>query len=114
MTSSHVAPNAMHVTLAGTDVGFVIVATNCDLTGEKIRIVSAEASSIRLESDDQINRCVAVVKSADNVITRSISSERVSRILSFDGSMVAMYAPSGLGKARDDAEDHESVSKWPR
>ena len=98
ITSSHVAPNAMQVTLAGTDVGFVIVAINWLLVGENTRIVSVDASKIRLESGDQRKYCIGVDKSAGSVTARRMSNDRVSRMISFDDRTVAIYVPLGLGK----------------
>lgn len=68
-----------------------------------MRIVSMEARRIRLESNDHRNHFIEVEKSVGIVIVRRISSDCVSRMLSFEGRTVAMYAPLGLGKAWDDA-----------
>ena len=38
-----------------------------------------------------------VASSEGSEITRAVSRERVERIVSFDGRIVAMYAPLGLG-----------------
>jgi hypothetical protein len=44
------------------------------------------------------------VSSGGREITRANSRERVARMLSFDGRIVAMYAPLGLGRDWLDAE----------
>ena len=65
--------------------------------------MSAEAKSIRAEDADHKNHRMDDASSAGSDITRVTSRERVARILSFEGRIVAMYAPSGLGRDWVDA-----------
>lgn len=62
-------------------------------------MTSAEAISMRLEEGDHRNDVTdAAVSSDGSDMARVISRERVSRILSFDGRIVAIYSPLGLGR----------------
>lgn len=49
-------------------------------------------------------------KSAGSAITRRSSRERVARMTSFEGKMVAMCAPSGLGRECAEAMDEVYLS----
>ena len=61
-------------------------------------MLSADATSIRFEDSDQRNHETDAVSSVGREMTRIISRERVVRILSLEGRIVAMYAPFGLGR----------------
>jgi hypothetical protein len=68
------------------------------LAGEKTRISCAAASSSLLEEFDHKNQFIDAASSEGSDITRVVSSDRVSRMLSLEGKIVAIYAPSGLGR----------------
>jgi hypothetical protein len=53
---------------------------------------------MRFEDSDQRNQCTDAATSGGRDITRIISNDRVSRMLSLDGRIVAMYVPFGLGR----------------
>ena len=61
-------------------------------------MLSVEASRIRLDVSDHRNQCTDAATSGGREITRVISKDRVSRILSLEGRIVAINAPSGLGR----------------
>lgn len=88
----------------------VIVPLNCALTVEKTRMESPAEIRTRLDELDHKKNCMLDVKSAGRAITRTISRERVPRMVSFDGSAVAMYAPSGLGSECADAIKQTQIS----
>lgn len=60
--------------------------------------MSAEARSIRVEDADHRNHEIDDASSGGRDITRVTSKERVARILSLEGRIVAMCVPSGLGR----------------
>jgi hypothetical protein len=95
--SSSLAPKVMYVTLVVPEVGCVIFAKNWGLLIEKTRILSVDATRTLLEEADHKNQDIELASSGGRFITRRISRERVSRMLSFEESTVAMYAPFGLG-----------------
>jgi hypothetical protein len=64
---------------------------------ENTRILSKEPTSIRFEDSDHKNQEVEDASSGGRDITRVISRDRVARMLSLEGRMVAINAPSGLG-----------------
>jgi CRISPR/Cas system-associated protein endoribonuclease Cas2 len=80
------------------DVGFAIVAENCMSTAEYTRMLSVVARIIRVELSDHRHQVVEDKNSGGSVTARTISSERVARMISLVGKTVAMYAPFGLGK----------------
>jgi len=102
-TSSSVAPNDTNTAFVVPEVGFVIVAENWLVVGEKTRISYADARSILLEEADHKNQFTDAASSGGSDTTRVVSRERVSRILSLEGKMVAMNAPFGLGRDCPDA-----------
>ena len=85
------------------DVGLVIVAESWVLTVEQIRISFADAARILSEDSDQRNQFTNAANSGGSDITRTVSRERVVRILSFDGKRVAINSPLGLGRECKDA-----------
>lgn len=112
--SSSVAPKAMAVIFAVSEVGFVTVPLNWGWVVENTRMELPADSRTRLDEGDQINDWRFEVKSADRAMTRVISRERVPRIVSFEGRAVAMYAPSGLGSECADAMDNIHVRETLR
>ena len=60
-------------------------------------MLSVLARSTRLESSDHMNHDTEDASSGGIVAFRIVSRERVARIMSFVGRMIAMYAPFGLG-----------------
>jgi hypothetical protein len=56
-----------------------------------------DAIRSRFENDDHRNQFIDDTSSEGREITRAISRERVDRNVSFDGRIVATYAPLGLG-----------------
>jgi hypothetical protein len=56
-----------------------------------------------LDDGDHRNHCIEEAISVGSVITRKISRERVERRITFELSIVAIYAPSGLGCAYAEA-----------
>jgi hypothetical protein len=54
--------------------------------------------SIRFEDSDHKNQEIEAANSGGRGITRVISRDRVARMLSLQGRIVAMCAPSGLGR----------------
>ena len=76
--------------------------------------MSAEARSSRFDDGDQRNQAIEEDNSGGRETTRLISRERVSRMLSLDGRIVATYAPSGLGRDCEDAKFSSRVSNHLR
>ena len=74
---------------------------------------SVDATRSRVEEADHKNQDIELESSGGRVITRRISRERVSRMLSLEESMVAMYAPSGLGTDWVEARNQKHVSWMP-
>ena len=71
-----------------------------------------DASRIRVDDSDQRNQVMEAASSEGRDTMCAISRERVVRILSFEERMVAMNAPSGLGRHCVDAEMAEiSIGK---
>jgi hypothetical protein len=70
-------------------LGFVVVT---------IRISCDEPRSMRFDDSDHRNQEIEDASSGGRDMTRVISRDRVARMLSLDRRMVAMYAPSGLGR----------------
>lgn len=68
---------------------------NFGFEGEKTRIVSQVARRIRFEERDHWNHCIRSSEGRD--MTRVISRVLVERILSWEGRMVAIDEPLGLG-----------------
>jgi hypothetical protein len=64
---------------------------------ENTRILSKAPTSIRFEDSDHKNQEIEDASSGGRDITRVISRDRVARMLSLEGRMVAINAPSGLG-----------------
>jgi hypothetical protein len=93
-TSSSLAPKDIDVTLVVSEVGFVMTAENW-LFVEYTRIVSPDERSTLLDDSDHNSDCVE--NDAGKGMTRVVSRDRVARRVSFEGRIVAMYAPSGLG-----------------
>jgi hypothetical protein len=58
---------------------------------------------MRCEFADHRNHNIDVANSGGSKMTRVVSRDRVVLILSFEGRIVAMYAPSGLGRDWEDA-----------
>ena len=75
----------------------MMFATNWASVAEKTRMLSMEAKRMRFEDSDHRNQCTDAATSGGRETTRVISKDRVSRILSLDGRIVAMYALLGLG-----------------
>jgi hypothetical protein len=73
-------------------------------------MLSVDATRIRVEEADHKNQDMELESSGGRVITRRVSRVRVSRMLRLEESMVAMYAPSGLGTEWVEAGNQESVS----
>lgn len=96
-TSSSLPPKVTNATFV-TETGFEIVAENLESTIEYILTISDEPTSIRVEEGDQRNQEIESASSDGREITRNISRERVDRMLSFEGRIVATHAPSGLGR----------------
>lgn len=61
-------------------------------------MLSVEATRIRFEDSDHKNHEIDVASSGGRDITRIISRERVARMLSLEGRIVAIYSPFGLGR----------------
>jgi len=76
-------------------------------------MLSVEETRTRVDEADHKNQDIEFESSGGRVITRRISRVRVSRILTLVESMVAMYAPSGLGTVWVEAESQEYVSRTP-
>lgn len=76
-------------------------------------MLSVDASKIRVDEADHRNQEMEHKSSGGRVTTRKVSRERVSRMLSLEESIVAMYAPSGLGIDWVDAGNQKHVS-WIR
>jgi hypothetical protein len=88
----------MYVALAVSEVGDVIVALYW-ATAEKTRMVlSEEERRMRWEDGDQRKFVVEVEKLDGRGMMRVVWRERVARMVSFEGRMVAMKVPSGLGR----------------
>jgi hypothetical protein len=102
-TSSSEPPKQIKVVFVVPEVGLVIVAEKRWSTGEKMRIVSADATNTRFEDDDHKNDIVEVVSSGASVMARATSRERVSLMINFDGRIVAICVPFGLGRDWVDA-----------
>lgn len=85
------------------DVGFVITAENWVLLIESTRISCVEATRIRSDEGDHRNQFIEAESSEGREMTREMSRERVSLMLSLEGKMVAMFAPFGLGREWVDA-----------
>ena len=73
-------------------------------------MLSWDPTSTRFDDADHRNQEIEAANSGGRAITRTISRERVSRMLNVEGKIVAMYAPSGLGSDCLDAECQSSVS----
>jgi hypothetical protein len=88
----------MYVALAVSEVGQVIVALYW-VTAEKTRMLSDEEEEMRMrwEDGDQRKLVMEVERAAGRGMTRVVWRERVVRIVSLEGRIVAMKAPSGLG-----------------
>jgi hypothetical protein len=61
-------------------------------------MLSVEASRMRLDDSDHRNQCTDAATSGGREITRVTSKDRVSRMLSLEGRIVAINAPLGLGR----------------
>jgi hypothetical protein len=96
--SSSFAPNDTKVTLVVPEVGCAMLAEKLGFVVEKTRILSEDPTSIRFDDSDHKNQEIEAASSDGRDITRVISRERVVRMLSLEGRIVAMYAPSGLGR----------------
>jgi len=98
-TSLSEAPKTMYVALAVSEVGQVIVALYW-VTAEKTRMVSEEEEDMRMrwEDGDQRKLVMEVEKAAGRGMTRAVWRERVVRIVSLEGRIVAMKVPSGLDR----------------
>jgi len=81
-----------------------MLAAKLGFVVEKTRISCDEPRSMRVDDSDHTNQDIEDASSGGSVITRVISRDRVARMLSFEGRIVAMYAPSGLGRDCVDAE----------
>lgn len=64
---------------------------------EYTRMVSGDATRMRVEDADHRNHDIELARSGGRVTTRVVSRERVLRMVSFEVRMVAMDEPSGLG-----------------
>jgi hypothetical protein len=60
-------------------------------------MISGEPRRTRAEEGDHRNQEIEAASSGGRDITRRFCRERVDRMLSCDGRIVAMNAPSGLG-----------------
>jgi len=89
-TSLSVAPNDTKTGFVVPEVGFVMVAENWESVIEKTLISAADAISIRLDDADHRNQFIEAASSGGREITRVISSDHVSLMLSLEGKMVAM------------------------
>lgn len=95
------------------EVGWDILAAKLGFVVEKTRILSDDPRSIRFDDSDHRNQEIDAASSGGRDITRMISRDRVARMLSFEGRMVAMYAPLGLGRDWVDAGHQDSLA-WIR
>ncbi len=66
---------------------------------------------ILFDDCDHKNHCMFRCRSAGREMTCNISRDRVALKFSFEGSIVAMYAPFGLGKECADAKLRSLISK---
>ena len=89
-TSLSVAPNDTCTGFVVPEVGFVTVAEHWAFLGEYARISAAEAMSIFCDDADHRNHLTEAANSGGRDITRMISRDRVSLMLSLEGKMVAM------------------------
>lgn len=80
-----------------------MVAEKRVLVIEKTRISYADAIRSLVDDADHRNQFTDAASSAGRDITRVVSRERVSRMLSLEGKTVAICAPSGLGMDCADA-----------
>jgi glutamine cyclotransferase len=69
-----------------------------------MRSESLLPSSMFSDDGDQMNQIIDAEKVSGSAVARLISRERVVRIMSLEGRMVAMDAPSGLGRECSDAK----------
>jgi hypothetical protein len=69
------------------------------------------AMRMRLESSDHRDHDIDDASSGGIVMVRTISSERVDRMMSFVGRMMARNAPFGLGRHWVDAIIKKNVSE---
>lgn len=107
--SSSEPPKQINVVFVVPEFGLVIVAEKRWSTGEKTRMISADATNTRFEDDDHKNEITDVVSSGGSVTARATSSERVSLIINFDGRIVTMCAPFGLGRDCVDATEQDQL-----
>lgn len=89
-TSSSVAPNTTNTAFVEPEVGFDMTAENWLSRMEYTRISYADANNILLEDADHRNQLIDAASSDGSDMTRAISRERVSRMLSLEGKTVAM------------------------
>lgn len=75
-----------------------MLAAKLGSVAEKTRMLSEEAIRMRFDDSDHKNQCTDAATSGGRAMARDISRVRVSRMLSLDGSMVAIQAPFGLGR----------------
>lgn len=95
-TSSSVAPKQTKATCVVPEVGCVILAVKSEFL-EYTRTLSVDPISMRSDDLDHKNQWIDTASSGGRDITRDISKLRVSLMVSFEGMMVAMQEPSGLG-----------------
>lgn len=69
-----------------------------------------DATKTRVDDWDHMNHEMEEAISGGSVTTRAISSERVVRMVSLEGRIVAMNAPSGLGRHCVDAGEKKRLA----